>query len=367
MTRMAPPPAADPSPAADLSPAADRAQTATGLEAIQAGAPGLGADLARAGLRVLSWGWAAAQGLKGMAYATGLRRTTPPSLPLVCVGNLAVGGTGKTPFVAWLVERLRAAGRTPGILARGYGDAVADGLNDEGLVLRHLLGADVPQVQEADRLQGLARLRAAHPAVDVVVHDDGFQHRRLGWSAAIVLLDATRPFGYGHLLPRGLLREGPSALARADAVLVTRTERVDEATLDRIEADVRRHLPAGAPIAFARAEPGPAGLAEELAGAPVFAFCGIGNPAAFHGTLTDLGARVVGSRSVGDHEALGANDWPGLLAEARSVGAECVVTTRKDAVKYPALPSDVVVLDQELVIHRGEDDLLAVVERALGA
>lgn len=337
------------------------------LESIQAGAPGVGASLARAGLTVLAWGWGAAQLLKSAAYATGLRRTSVPEVPVLCVGNLAVGGTGKTPFVAWLVARLTADGRTPGILARGYGRPIADGLNDEGLVLRHLLGADVPQVQDGDRRRGLATLRAAHPAVDVVVHDDGFQHRRLGWRAAIVLLDATRPFGHGHLLPRGLLRERPSALRRADAVLVTRTERVDEAALERIEREARRHLPAGAPVAYARAEPGPPGLAEELTGAKVFAFCGIGNPVAFLGTLGDLGAEVVGQRAIGDHEVLPDAGWTSLLAEARAAGAECVVTTRKDAVKYPTMPADVVVVDQELVIHRGEAELLALVRRAIAS
>ena len=286
---------------------------------------------------------------------------------MLSVGNLAAGGTGKTPFVAWLAGRLQELGHRPGILARGYGEPLpgAAGLNDEGAVLRHLLGADVPQVQDGDRVRGGRALRRAHPEVDVVLLDDGFQHRRIHRALDLVLLDATRPFGYGHLLPRGLLRERPAALARAHAVVITRTERVDAEALAAIEARVRRHLPAGAPIALARGEPAPPELAEELSGAAVFAVCGIGNPGAFLGTLADLGARVVGSRILGDHEGLPASGWRDVLAEARARGAECVVTTRKDAVKAAELPGEVVVVDQALVVHRGAKELMAVVRSAL--
>lgn len=336
-----------------------------GFERIQAGEPGVGRALARAGLTVLSWGWAAAQGLKGLAYGTGLRRSTALDVPVLSVGNLAVGGTGKTPFVAWLALQLRAAGRTPGILARGYGDAVIDGLNDEGAVLRHLLGPDVPQVQDPDRVRGGRALRAAHPDVDVVLLDDGFQHRRIHRDVDLVLLDATNPLGHGHLLPRGRLRESPAALRRAHAVVITRTERVAASALPAIEARIRPHLGEGVPVAYARGEPTPASLADELSGAPVLAVCGIGNPAAFLGTLEDLGARVVGRRILGDHEGLPPGAWRDLLAEARAAGAECVVTTRKDAVKVPDLPAEVVVVDQALVVHGGEAELLAVVNTVL--
>lgn len=336
------------------------------LREIQAGRGGFLATLARGGLRVLSWGWGAAQRLKSFAYEHGLRRTTPTDVSVVCVGNLAVGGTGKTPCVAWLARHLRERGHRPAILARGYGGTLADGLNDEGLVLRHLLGADVPQVQDADRVRGFAKLRAEHPDVDVVLHDDGFQHRRLAWAAAVVLIDATLPFGHGYLLPRGLLRERPEALGRADAVVITRTERVDAAALEAIERRVRAYVAPDTPVAFARGEPGPAGLATELSDAPVFAVCGIGNPDAFLGTLADLGARVVGSRVLDDHGVLGEGDWPRLLAEARAAGAECVVTTRKDAVKYPDLPAEVVVVDQRFVVHHREAELLSCVEQLIG-
>ncbi len=341
----------------------------SGLHAIQRGDPGIGRSAARAGLRVLSWGWQIVQWLKEGAYATGLRRARSLALPVVSVGNLAVGGTGKTPFVAWLVTRLRAGGHTPGVLARGYGSraatdagAGADALNDEGAVLQHLLGKDLPQVQDADRLRGAGALREAWPAVDVLVLDDGFQHRRIGRDVDIVLLDATRTFGYGYHLPRGLLREGPRALDRADAVVLTRTERVDAVALEEAKRAIRAVF--DGPLALARTEPHPAALKHELAGARVFVLCGIGNPDAFLGTLADLGATVAGSRILGDHEALPDGAWPDLRAEARAVGAECIVTTRKDAVKYEPLPSEVTIVDVALVVHHGEAALLDAVQAA---
>jgi tetraacyldisaccharide 4'-kinase len=337
------------------------------LLSVQRGDPGVSRTLARAGLSVLSWGWQAAQWLKTGAYLTGLRRSRPLALPVLSVGNLAVGGTGKTPFVAWLVTQLRALGRTPGVLARGYGAPVdaTGALNDEGAVLQHLLGADLPQVQDGDRLRGGETLRATWPAVDAVVLDDGFQHRRIGRALDIVLLDATRPFGYGHFLPRGLLREGPRALARADAVVLTRTERVDAAALEAAKAQIRAVF--DGPVALARSEPRPEALLHELAGARVFVLCGIGNPDAFVGTLEDLGAIVAGSRFLRDHERLLPEAWPDLRAEARSVGAECIVMTRKDAVKCESLVAEVTIVDMELVVHEGEAALLDAVRAALGS
>jgi len=287
-------------------------------------------------------------------------------VPVISVGNLAVGGTGKTPFVAWLAQRLLVAGRRPGILARGYGGPVAGGtLNDEGCVLAHVLGAAVPQGQGADRVRAGRVLRAEHPEVDVLLLDDGFQHRRLARDLDIVLLDAMEPFGQGHLLPRGRLRESPRALRRAGAVVLTRIERVSE---EDVEAAAQRigSLFNG-PVARARTEPVPPALRDELGGARVLAVCGIGNPAAFLGTLADLGAEVVGRRILADHAALDEAGWLELAAQARARGAECVVTTRKDAVKVAALPPEVVVVDIETALVSGEADLWAAVVAALAA
>ena len=122
-----------------------------------------------------------------------------------------------------------------------------------------------------------------------------------------------------------------------------------------------------APLALARGEPAPASLVGELSGARVLACCGIGNPEAFFGTLEDLGATVVARRILADHEALPADAWPDLVAEAKAAGAECVVITRKDAVKAETLPAEVSVVDVEMVLVEGEKALWEVVERALAS
>jgi tetraacyldisaccharide 4'-kinase len=335
------------------------------LREVQAGEPGVWPALGRGGLRVLSWGWALATRARRALFAAGLRKTRRLSVPVLCVGNIAAGGTGKTPFVIWLVRRLRDAGRTPGVLARGYGARAAgrDGLNDEGAVLAEALGADLPQGQGGDRFRVGSRLLADNPQVDVLVLDDGFQHLALGRDLDIVLLDATRPFGFGHLLPRGLLRERPQALRRAGAVVITRAERVDAAALAALEERVRALT--AAPIAVARTRPARDGAEEGLRGARVLACSGIGNPEAFEGTLADLGAEVVARRVLPDHGVLPAGGWPDLLAEASAAGAECIAITRKDAVKYERLPSGVTVVDVEMEIERGAEDLLVAIRAAL--
>ncbi len=330
------------------------------LDDIQAGRGGAVASLARAGLWVCSGAWAVTQALKSFAYRVGLRRARRVERPVVSVGNLAVGGTGKTPFVIWLARRLTEDGRAVGILARGYGDVVADGLNDEGLEIRRALGAEVAQVQDPDRVVGAATLLAKAPETDVLLLDDGFQHRRIGRSLDIVLIDATCPFGYGHLLPRGRLRERPAALARAGAVVITRSDAVDEAALRRIEAEIRKHCQA--PVARAALEI--VGDASELAGRAVFSCSGIGNPAAFRKTLEGLGARVVGERAFADHRVPPPADWPDLVRAAQTAGAERVVITRKDAVKLDPLPQGVAVLDVEMRIVAGEDALWDAVRAA---
>ncbi len=332
------------------------------LPAIQSGAPGFGAALARAGLRVASLGWIAGHAARLAAVRTGILRAERLPVPVLSVGNLTAGGTGKTPFVAWIVQRLVEQGRRPGVLSRGYGPR-PDGsdVSDEGLVLRRLLGPDRPYVEDANRRRGGRRLLAEHPETDVLVLDDGFQHVRLARDLDIVLLDATNPFGYGHRLPRGLLREPPSALGRADVVVLTRAERVSTAEIAALEQRVAALTPAL--VAVARTRPvglevdgRPAAL-DALAGRVVHACSAIGNPAAFAATLEDLGARVVGRTELPDHARLSPARWQAVLAASRREAAELVVVTRKDAVKCDPLPPGVAVLDVETVVLEGLDAL----------
>jgi len=199
---------------------------------------GFGPALARAGLT----------GLAGL-YRLGLvvadlrwrrrdaARRAP--CPVVSVGNLTVGGTGKTPMVAYLANLLVAEGYRPLIVSRGYG-AEAGAMNEEA---RELADAcpDVPQVQRPDRLQAIRDWSASEPC-DVAILDDGFQHRRLARDLDIVLIDALRPFGYGHVLPRGLLREPPAALARADLVVITHADLLGADALAGLRQALTEHL-----------------------------------------------------------------------------------------------------------------------------
>ena len=343
------------------------------LDALQRGEPGLGNRLGRLGLHVLSWGWVLGHGVRRGLHHLGLPPTRHLPAPVISVGNLAVGGTGKTPFVAWLARRLMARGVHPGILARGYGDVLLPAelggpLNDEGLVLQYLLGREVPQVQDPDRHAAGRRLLAAHPDVDVLILDDGFQHWRLARDLDIVLLDALCPFGYGYRLPRGRLRDSPAALARAGAVVVNRAGHLDESARAALESRVRRH--SDAPIAYVDVEPsvlvrGEAHIApESLAGVAVHAVCGLGQPRGFHATLESLGARIVARTQMADHGRLSEAGWARVREEAEAAGADTIVITRKDAVKLDPLPADLTVLDVGLRCLSGRDALLEAVDQS---
>jgi len=296
-------------------------------------------------LRTLLAGLAAPYGLvtaaRNAAYDRGLLAGFPAPVPVISIGNLTLGGTGKTPLVAWVVRHLLASGRRPAVVSRGY--AAGDGPSDEAAELAILLPGTL-HVANRDRLAGAAV--AAERGADVVVLDDGFQHRRLRRDLDVVAIDATDPFGCDHLFPRGLLRESIAGLRRADAVVVTRASSISadqRRDLRAVVARARRgvplrawvecdHHPVGLRTADGRSEP----LAT-LAGRRVAAFCGIGNPAAFRATLVAAGCELVGFRGFADHHAYDDRDLADLAAWARDAGAEHAVTTLKDLVKIGQL------------------------------
>lgn len=163
--------------------------------------------------------------------STGLGNNSTRAVPVISVGNLTTGGTGKTPLVALVCDLLRQANFRPGIVSRGYG-SVDGNANDEKLVL-NLLCPDVPHTQAPDRVAAAHSL-TIEENLNAIVMDDGFQHRRLHRDLDIVLIDATNPFGYGSLLPRGLLREPLSSLRRADVAIITRSDLVAARVLAEI-------------------------------------------------------------------------------------------------------------------------------------
>ena len=334
---------------------------------------GPAATAARACLAALAAPYAAAIAVRNAAYDAGALPARRAPVPVISIGNLTLGGTGKTPLVAWAARQLAAAGRRPAIVSRGYG-AAAGRISDEAAELA-LLVPGAPHVADRDRVAG-ARAAAAAGA-DCVVLDDGFQHRRLARDLDIVAVDATDPFGCGRLFPRGLLREPLGGLARADAVVLTRADAVDAATRRDIRAALRaacRHRQPGVwaesqhrPVALRRWTADPLEL-ETLRGRRVAAFAGIGNPAAFRATLTALGADVVDFHALADHHDYAATELATLAARARAARADVVVTTLKDLVKvrrdeFEGVPLAAV----EIAIHvtAGEAELVDLVGRSV--
>ncbi len=192
------------------------------LRLISGAARGPMPTLERLALRAASLPYGLAVRLRNAAYRLGWLSSRRVGVPVVSVGNLTAGGTGKTPCVAYVARYYRRLDRCVAILSRGYGGA--GGRNDEALVLEEEL-PDVPHLQGADRV-ALAATAIEELESEVLVLDDGFQHRRLARDLDLVLVDATEPWGHGYLLPRGLLREPASALRRAGVVLLTRCDQV---------------------------------------------------------------------------------------------------------------------------------------------
>lgn len=298
---------------------------------------GPAASLARVALAGLAAPYGLAVACRNAAYDCGLLPVSRAAVPVISIGNLTLGGTGKTPLVAWTAALLARHGLRPAIVSRGYGAAPGE-RSDEAAELAILLPG-VPHVADRDRVAAAARATAIE--ADAVVLDDGFQHRRLARDLDIVAIDATDPFGCGRLFPRGLLREPLRNAARAQALVLTRASSL--AMADRVA--LRATLVAasrGAPPVWAEADHRPVGLRDaagatrpldELRGRRVVAFAGIGNPAAFRDSLAALGADLVSFRPLPDHHAYTAADLESLAREAAAARADLAVTTLKDLVK----------------------------------
>jgi tetraacyldisaccharide 4'-kinase len=292
--------------------------------------------LARFGLAAASVPYGAAVRLRNRLFDTGWKRRHKVGVPVVSVGNLTLGGTGKTPCVEYLARFFRERGKQVAILSRGYKGAGVP--NDEALVLEENL-PDVPHLQGADRV-ALAAMAIEELEAELLILDDGFQHRRLARDLDVVLLDATDPFGHGRIFPRGLLREPKSSLRRSDVVMLTRCDQIDQSALNRLTEQVRKLNP-GRPVVATTHTPiawlqhGQVDQpADALRGRRVAAFCGIGNPDAFRRTLKDVGVEPLAERAFPDHHAYTRSDVEELRVWARQQPADAaLVTTQKDLVK----------------------------------
>lgn len=324
----------------------------------------------------------AALGLARGPYALGVwvrnalydrrwKRIHTAVVPVVSVGNLSLGGTGKTPCVEWVARFYRQRGVQVAILSRGYG--ADNGRNDEAMVLEENL-PDVPHLQNPDRVAA-AETAVEELESELLILDDGFQHRRLHRDIDLVLIDATRPPQRDYLFPRGTLREPVSSLKRASAFILTRCDQASADDVAKLRAWLQSRWPQ-TPIATSEHRPLAligAGGAEQspawLAGQTVAAFCGIGHPEAFQATLEGLGATVVAARRFPDHHRYTRVDVDDLTQWAATLPPNAViVTTQKDWVKLRlAALADRPLWALRIGLHvrTGVEVLSAVLERPL--
>jgi tetraacyldisaccharide 4'-kinase len=320
--------------------------------------------LARAALRPAEAVYASVVATRGILYDAGVLRAHPTALPAISVGNLSVGGTGKTPLASWIAARLLERGARPAIVLRGYG-------SDEPLV-HATLTPDVPVVVAPDRVRGVAEARVM--GADVAVLDDAFQHRRARRHTDLVLVSADRWHGPHRLLPAGPWREPLRALRRASVIVVTR-KAASAGEADGVAHTLQRAAP-DVPIAVAHLAPGELRAAtgpdrrplRAIARTSVFAIAAIADPHAFVRQLIGVGAHVEAALFA-DHHAFTPAEVLRLAVAA--TGRDAVVCTLKDAVKlaphWPRQAPPLWYVSQHVVIERGADALDARLEALLAA
>jgi tetraacyldisaccharide 4'-kinase len=302
------------------------------------------------------------------------------STPVLSVGNLTVGGTGKTPVTAFLAEYMTGQGLRPVIVSRGYGGrsagtadrnavkVVSDGQSvlldpfsagDEPYLLAMKLPG-VPVLCHPDRYMA-GRWAERHFQPDIILLDDGFQHMKLHRDYDLVLMDALSPMGNGRVLPAGPLREPPTALRRATAVLLTRcrdSESGDHARLwlERIAPELPVHTSEFKPAGLCPANGSPAAGLHEFSGKRVVAFCGLAHPGQFFRMLADAGLNVGQCLAFDDHQSYGDAEHRRITAACEDIGAVAALTTRKDLVKIQStpLPCPLYAVDMELHLHQRE-------------
>ena len=285
-------------------------------------------------------------GLRNLLYDTGALRTQKATCRVISVGNIMIGGTGKTPMVIMLARMLKECGWRPAVLSRGYGGKrkeevgiVSDGrrilmdpheAGDEPVLIARSIPA-VPVIVATDRVRA-GRVAVERYGTDVLVLDDGFQHRRLARDIDIVLLDGVQPFGNGFLLPRGGLREPRSGLRRADVVILTAAGRSDDPVLGRYYSGpvftARRR-----PVGLVRGRAHETCTTDCLSGKRVCAFSGIAHPRSFRDTLVPLCGAITSFLPFPDHHIYTAADIDYIRKAFGDSGAEVLVTTEKDGMK----------------------------------
>ncbi len=331
----------------------DRRTGAKFFPVISGAESGAGAGLAMLALRCLSTIYYVGYRLRLRRYEA--REKTNAGAPVISVGNITLGGTGKTPVCIYLAKRIAATGLKVGIATRGYGREGGGTviLKDAGAVRSwHLCGDEPvlflnePSVSavavDADRARA-ARALASEHGCDVILLDDGFQFITLERNVDIVVIDAGNPFGYGRLFPAGLLREPLSELARADVFWIAKGETIGDKEREELRKRLNRDYP-GKPVIESRY--GPSGFVaykqpdtildvDSLRGRPVLCVSGIGNPESFEALIRKITEREIFSFRFNDHHPFGDGDLSRVEDEAVRSGVEYIVTTEKDAARLP--------------------------------
>lgn len=358
---------------------------------------GLVSALLRSLLGIASAGYLIAARLRNFLYSKGWLKAHRVNAVVLSVGNITVGGTGKTPLVIWLYKQIISDSRFQisnsqcAILTRGY-KALKDtrlktqdsrgktqDYRDEPAILIEKC-PEVKVIVNPDRVWGAVEAINKFGA-KVLIMDDGFQHRRLVRDLDIVAIDATRPFGYGKILPAGLLREPVSSLKRADAVVITRCDQNNDTELSEIEKKLLRINPK---MIIARSIHAPAYVKstdnkeislEHIKVKKIFAFCGVGNPDAFLNTIKQLGANLVGSKVYNDHHHYTNDCLADIYKQAGALKADLILTTQKDWTKIisdfrfqisdfeSSLP--LAYIGIEIKFLAGEDKLRGLIEKTL--
>ena len=263
------------------------------------------------------------------------------AVPVISVGNLTTGGTGKTPLVVAIAKMLRDQSKRVALISRGYGaDPDQPGRNDEAMELEHRL-PDVPHLQDPNRF-AMATVAVDELESEVLLLDDGFQHRQLHRDLDIVTIDATNPFGFGRLLPRGLLREPVKSLQRADLVVITRSNLIDAAKLSFLKKRLQRWVASEniliteMKLVEAISASGDVKPLESLLQQPTFLFSAIGNPSGFEQTMMQQAADLVGHEVFADHHRFDREDLQRIGDAAKRASAQQILCTHKDLVKVGA-------------------------------
>ncbi len=293
-------------------------------------------------------------------YVWGILPSFRSPKPVISVGNITVGGVGKTPLVIWLARQMLARGLKPAILIRGY--KAHAGLSDEAQMLKEAL-PQVPVLVGRDRKKSIEAALANSP-VDVFICDDAFQHWPLQRDMDIVAIDAQNPFGNGCLLPAGHLREPLGALKRAQVFLLTKTDLTKAPTtlLSKLKTLNTRALIVQSRHAFV-------GFKDTFTGTPAgkfdkaIGFCAIGDPASFTATIAAQGIGLVKNFVYADHHHYSDAEIKSMVASAKGQGIHVLVTTHKDAVKLQSFKNlfngvRVVYADIQLEITQGSDEFI---------